>query len=356
MNTQTPQRMGFACAYTPLPIIDAAGFVPFRVLPMGDAPDQAGSFLHDNICPHVKRVLDRALGGDVPELAGVVLMNSCDAMRRVSDAWATARPADRVITLDLPIACDDTSVAHFKAELARLMERLSEWSGRPVTVEEVVQSVDRYNALAAGLERLADYAAVGALSGGHRVLQEIFNRSVTRSVDESLTELDRLAAGQGDSQQTDPGVPVLLFGNVLPDPEALELLEACGCRVVADDVCTGSRQLVCYQLDGQEDPLAQLAHAILSRPACARTLVSPQAGLLAGQVAARARECGAKGAIAHVMKFCDPYLARLPAIRDALREAGLPLLVLEGDCTLRSLGQHRTRIEAFVEMLGGSPP
>ena len=57
--------------------------------------------------------------------------------------------------------------------------------------------------------------------------------------------------------------------------------------------------------------------------------------------------------IVHVMKFCDPYLNRLPGIRHELRDAGLPALVLEGDCTLRSLGQKRTRIEAFVEMLGG---
>jgi len=55
----------------------------------------------------------------------------------------------------------------------------------------------------------------------------------------------------------------------------------------------------------------------------------------------------------HVVKFCDPYLMRLPGLRDALEATGLPLLVLEGDCTLRSLGQHRTRIEAFSEMLGG---
>jgi benzoyl-CoA reductase/2-hydroxyglutaryl-CoA dehydratase subunit BcrC/BadD/HgdB len=57
--------------------------------------------------------------------------------------------------------------------------------------------------------------------------------------------------------------------------------------------------------------------------------------------------------IIHLVKFCDPYLARLPAIRQALREADLPVLVLEGDCSLRSFGQHRTRIEAFVEMVEG---
>nr|MBL0712275.1 2-hydroxyacyl-CoA dehydratase [Desulfobacterales bacterium] len=57
------------------------------------------------------------------------------------------------------------------------------------------------------------------------------------------------------------------------------------------------------------------------------------------------------GVIGHTLKFCDPYLARLPMIRDTLREAGLPLLLLEGDCSLRSIGQQRTRIEAFIEML-----
>jgi benzoyl-CoA reductase/2-hydroxyglutaryl-CoA dehydratase subunit BcrC/BadD/HgdB len=78
-------------------------------------------------------------------------------------------------------------------------------------------------------------------------------------------------------------------------------------------------------------------------------------GRLAELVVAAARASGARGVIGHVLKFCDPYLARLPAVREALREARLPLLVLEGDCSLRSLGQQRTRIEAFVEMLERRP-
>ena len=101
------------------------------------------------------------------------------------------------------------------------------------------------------------------------------------------------------------------------------------------------------------EPFEQIARAILDRPPCARTIAPADPGRLAGLVLDDARKCGAKGVIAHVMKFCDPYLARLPAVRQALKEANVPLLVLEGDCSLRSLGQHRTRIEAFVEMVGG---
>ena len=41
----------------------------------------------------------------------------------------------------------------------------------------------------------------------------------------------------------------------------------------------------------------------------------------------------------------------LVAILEALRQAGIPLLLLEGDCSLGSIEQQRTRIEAFIEML-----
>lgn len=97
-------RVGYCCSYTPLALIDAAGFTPFRILPGGPAPEKAGSILHDNLCPHVKRVLDRAIAGDLPALDGVVFVNSCDPMRRLCDAWARVRPHDPVLLLDLPPA------------------------------------------------------------------------------------------------------------------------------------------------------------------------------------------------------------------------------------------------------------
>jgi len=248
---------------------------------------------------------------------------------------------------------NESAVAYFSGELDRLATRLTAWSGRAVTADAVSRSVERYNNLAAGLDRLAERAAKDALPGGRRALQEMANRTVTEPPAESLAAIKGLEDAPDATRAGGGRVPVLLFGNVLPDPEAFDLFEACGCRIVADDVCTGARQIAPIQLDGGKDVMRALARWILSRPPCARTLDTAQPGLLAQHVLKRAEECGARGVIAHVMKFCDPYLARLPAVRESLRQADLPLLVLEGDCTLRSLGQHRTRIEAFVEMLGG---
>ncbi|MCJ7664870.1 MAG: 2-hydroxyacyl-CoA dehydratase family protein, partial [Desulfobacterales bacterium] len=148
------------------------------------------------------------------------------------------------------------------------------------------------------------------------------------------------------------GVPIFLFGNVLPDPEAFGLFASCGARIVDEDLCTGSRVFTPIKMEKSEETLSQLARGLLRRPRCARTLLPMQPGVLAGEVLARATACKARGVIACSAKFCDPYIARLPGVREVLRKAGLPMLHIEGDCTMRSFGQQRTRLQAFTEMLG----
>jgi benzoyl-CoA reductase/2-hydroxyglutaryl-CoA dehydratase subunit BcrC/BadD/HgdB len=328
-------------------LIHAAGLVPFRVLPLGDAPDQAGSLLHDNLCPHVKRILDRGLAGQLPTLSGLVLVNSCDAMRRLADAWREAFPKDRLVLVDLPLTTEEAAVAYFAQELARLREELASWAGENHTIsdDQIFASIRLYNDLSVHLDQ-ARHENDGQTD------QQLLNRSVTEPPEAVLAELRSRSTSRSTHDTSGTGVPLFIFGNVLPDPEAFQLFEQSGGRVVSDDLCTGSRQIAQLEVDpARGDPLAQLARGLLERPICARTLFPAEPHRLAQQVIDGARRSGARGVIAHVMKFCDPYLARMPAVRDKLREAGLPLLVLEGDCTQRSLGQHRTRIEAFVEML-----
>ncbi|MEE9202880.1 MAG: 2-hydroxyacyl-CoA dehydratase family protein, partial [Dehalococcoidia bacterium] len=57
-----------------------------------------------------------------------------------------------------------------------------------------------------------------------------------------------------------------------------------------------------------------------------------------------------KGAIFLQQKFCDPHAYDAPAVERALKEKGVPLLSLEYDVVM-PVGQFRTRIEAFLEML-----
>jgi benzoyl-CoA reductase/2-hydroxyglutaryl-CoA dehydratase subunit BcrC/BadD/HgdB len=204
-----------------------------------------------------------------------------------------------------------------------------------------------------GLDQVASAAARGHLGGGWSTVQDAALRTVTTPIDSALAHLETLLAGLGPPATEVGGVPVLVFGNLLPEPRAFDLIADCGATVVGDDLCTGSRQLLRLQIRVGTAILPQIAHQMIAAPPCARAVRAHDPGSLGATVAQHAQALGARGAIAHVLKFCDPYLSRMPAIHDALRAAGIPLLVLEGDCTLRSLGQQRTRIEAFVEMIAG---
>lgn len=321
-----------------------AEFPPYRVLPVTDAADRAGELLHDNMCPHVKRVLDRVLDDDLPELHGLVVMNSCDAMRRLADALAIARPELPTAFVDLPAARGQAAEGWFASQLQQLADTLADWGGRPLSTEQIVASARTLGALR---DRL-DTARGPVMAGGAGDFQALVNRCVTRSFAASLDELDTLEEPQAVARG---GVPVFVFGNVLSDPAAFELFEQSGVQVVGDDLCTGSRQLTPTPLDPARPLMPQLAHELLERPACARTMTPGDPDAFASQISDAAKTSGAWGVVAHVMKFCDPYLARLPSLRERLEDDGLPVLVLEGDCTLRSLGQHATRIEAFAEML-----
>jgi len=344
-------NLGYACAYTPLVLIDAAGYTPYRILPMSECPDQAGQLLHDNLCPHVKRILDRAISKDLPELGGVVLMNSCDAMRRLNDAWRRVRPLDKIILLDLPAIADDAAIAFFAGELARLTEALAEWSGHNLTNSNIEASIERYNQLHNLFVRLRERLHRGRLAGGSAKVQKLYNEAMTAPIEISRLSLQQaLAESELKSPESD-GIPVFLFGNVLADPEALALFESCGARIIDDDFCTGSKLFTPLEIEEEQDLLLQISRGLLTRPPCARTFDPARPLKLAEDVLARARACGARGVIGQTIKFCDPYLDRLPAVREHLREAGIPLLLLEGDCSLRSIEQQRTRIEAFIEML-----
>jgi benzoyl-CoA reductase/2-hydroxyglutaryl-CoA dehydratase subunit BcrC/BadD/HgdB len=345
-------RIGYACAYTPLAVIDAAGFAPYRLLPTGEWPEAAGRLLHDNLCPHVKRLLDRALCGAVPDLAGMVFMNSCDAMRRLADAWIKARPEDRVVLLDLPVGADETAAGFFGETLARLGRTLAEWGGAPVTEEALLSAVEKRDRLARLFERLRERHRAGALAGGAAALQAWYNEASTEPPDSFLERFTQEVEHGPAGVVPGRGVPVFLFGNVLPDPEAFTLFESCGVRIVDEDLCTGSRLFHRVEMEPAGDVFSRLARGLLAKPRCARSFDPRRPGRMGEEVVARARQVGAVSVIGHALKFCDPYLTRLPGVREALRRAGMPLLILEGDLSLRSIGQQRTRIEAFAEMQG----
>ncbi len=344
--------VGYACSYTPVQLIEAAGFTPYRILPDGDNPDAAGGILNDTICPHIKKILDRAIAGDTPPLAGTVFMNSCDAMRRLYDAWLRIRPDIPSMLIDLPATTGPAERSFFRGEIAAAADKLAGWSGHPVTDDSIHRAIGLYNKLAGHLVQLNALSLKGMpyLAAGE--MQAIYNKAMTGPPSSAIDEIIETIKKPRENK-TPPGrVPVYLFGNVMHDPEMLSMIESCGAGIIMNDTCTGGRMFTEIETGSGNDPLMDLASGLLKKPRCARTIDTANPAGIAESLANDAGKYGAKGVICHVMKFCDPYVLRLPLIREIAQRERIPILILEGDCTMRSMGQQRTRIEAFMEMLG----
>jgi benzoyl-CoA reductase/2-hydroxyglutaryl-CoA dehydratase subunit BcrC/BadD/HgdB len=67
------------------------------------------------------------------------------------------------------------------------------------------------------------------------------------------------------------------------------------------------------------------------------------------------REYSIQGVIHHSLKFCDYSLFETPQLADFLQRTGVSFLVLETDYVWGDTARLRTRVEAFLELVGEFP-
>ena len=118
-----------------------------------------------------------------------------------------------------------------------------------------------------------------------------------------------------------------------------------------DDSCIGTRH---YWQDVKvtDDPLDGLSSRYLDETRCPRTFRETKAKETLSYLLDYAREFGVNGIITYSVRYCDSHAYDLPDLGDIFKGAGLPVLHLLDDYNMTSMARLRTRIEAFLEMIG----
>jgi len=140
---------------------------------------------------------------------------------------------------------------------------------------------------------------------------------------------------------------VLVTGYV-PEPAALlDVLERSGAYVAGDDYAAIGRRVVRARCEG--DAWKRLVERYWSAPPCPTRSADQDARM--SHLVELLERSGARGVVVHGVKFCEPELFDVPAIRATFAARGVPVLVLETELERELSGQTTTRLEAFVEML-----
>jgi benzoyl-CoA reductase/2-hydroxyglutaryl-CoA dehydratase subunit BcrC/BadD/HgdB len=73
-----------------------------------------------------------------------------------------------------------------------------------------------------------------------------------------------------------------------------------------------------------------------------------------GRMAKIARDYHVAGMVYYSLKYCDTWRSEYQTIKDHLfNELSIPSLLIESDYSASDVGTIRTKVEAFVELLGG---
>jgi benzoyl-CoA reductase/2-hydroxyglutaryl-CoA dehydratase subunit BcrC/BadD/HgdB len=341
--------VGWFCSYTPVEILLAAGLYPCRIVPgPGQAMTRADTCIDRNLCPYVRTCLGEALEGDYKHLAGLVVVNSCDAMRRLYDAWRYYVGGDFHHLLDLPRIVSDDAAAYYGECLRRLVADIEKRFNVRITGAALAGAIAAQNRLRRLLRRLYELNRDRGLPLTAVQLQGVVRASTLLPPDVVTRPLEGLLAEiEGAAGVLSEGPRVVVTGSILENPLILELIEGCGVRVGSDDLCNGTRHFW-ETVAPDSDPLTALARHYLNRTPCPRM---KDATKRFEHVFDMVDAFRADGVIFYTLKFCDNFLYDIPLLRERLEAQSIPSLTLEGDYTPGTLGRVKTRIEAFIEML-----
>jgi len=346
--------MGYLCSAVPEEIFTAADLLPFRMRATGStATELSDSYFSNLNCSFVRHCFNVALLGEYDFLDGVVLVNSCDNLRRIYDHWTRQLNTSFVRIMSLPRKTGQPQVDWYREQLAGLRADMEEHFGLEITDDRLWESIRLHNETRRLQRKLYELrkAANPPISGADTLAVIVAGTAMPKQKYNDLLRalLTELRDTEGISGHR---ARLMIVGSILDDPAYVGIIEGQGGLVVTDATCFGSRIMWKDVREEGDDPIRALAqYYVADRHSCPRTFGEHERR--AEFVREMIREFNVDGVIGERLTFCDQWGFAQYSIKSDFEEDGIPYLPLEREYILSGVGQLRTRVQAFLETLGG---
>jgi len=341
--------VGWLCNYIPEELIEAAGMLPIRILgDSGVAIQEADAYLYANTCFFARSCLELGLQNRYDFLDLFVAGNTCDPIRRLFDVWRHYLPVPAAHLIPIPHRISNRAYIYFADQLRSFKGILEDLTGFSLSPDKLRGAIGLYNRTRDLLKELYELQRserprirgsemMQIIRAAWRMPRTEYNQALERLLEE-LKGRPPLPKGRAR---------LLMAGSLLDRQELLQLIEDLGGWVISDELCTGTRYF-CLKVDTRLEPLEALARRYLDKPPCARMRPYSRRLEYIRQLIDTFR---IDGVIHENIKFCELYGQDKPLIREDLQRWNIPVLELDLEYGVRGIGQLRTRIEAFLEML-----
>jgi len=351
---------GTFCVYVPDEVVIAANGIVTGLcggsqfwVPDGEAVLPKGT------CPLIKASIGARLGKTCPffRIADMYVgETTCDGKKKAWEILGTDVPMH---VMDIPQMKREKDIVKWTEEIKDFAKIVEEVTGNEITPESLEAAIKLINEKRKAMARVyeARKAANIPISGKDALLmsQIAFFDDPARCAQMCNKLADELEQRIADGVSVFPAGTkrIMLTGTpmAIPNWKLHHIIETSGAAVVCEETCTGTRYFE-GQVEEGKATLDEQYRAIAERYMginCA--CFTPNSGRVE-DIIRLAKEYNVDGVIDVNLKFCCLYDTEGYTVEAALKEAGIPVLGIETDYADEDSEQLKTRIEAFIEMLG----
>ncbi len=358
--------IGYSCILAPIELILAADAIPVRIgSGWYDTAKLGDRIMPVEICPVIRSTVGAKMVSLSPylELSDAIIMPlTCDGRTKLSEMLSDFKP---IWYMNPPRVKDDShTLDMWKEEIMVIKEKIEKLTGNKINRQKLKEAIETMQQATKAFRRLQEFRKGNPVINGRDAM--LVNQTSlwddikrwTQKVNELCDELEKRLEQKEYSSYPDTS-RVMITGTPMLWPDSWKvpnLIEESNPQgiVVVDEQCSGDRIL--YDPVGVDEwTMSDMLTAVSERylMACTCPCFTSEHGNedRINWIIDRIKEYKVDGVIYYVVRGCILYAMEYARIKRVLDKMNIPVYYLDTEYTREDVGQMKTRVEAFLEML-----
>ena len=356
--------VAFVCENTPEPLMNLGNAFGIRLhAPNTGSMDIATYYMTSFLCETSRALLERAIEGGFNFADCVIAPDGCTMINRCVENMELLKTMgegnDKFFHefMEIPLKADENGVELLVLQCKNhILKPLSENYGIDVSDAAIRKAVEEHNRVCRVITEIGKFRkeARPRITGYefHVLTLATYVMPQYLIIDKLEETLEEIKTREPEDREYRARIAVV--GSEVDDSSFIKLIEETGAYVCADRFCFGSLPgRMEIELNDEEDALTQVCRHYVYNGHCPRMFNMEKVYGRKAYVNDIAREYNAEGIIYQQIKFCDPWAyERLLGSTMLREEYNYPVLSVDRPYNISSsVGQMRTRVQAFVESI-----
>ncbi len=356
--------VAYVCENTPEPLMNLGNAFGIRLhAPNTGSMDIATYYMTSFLCETSRALLERAIEGGFNFADCVIAPDGCTMINRCVENMELLKTMgagnDKFFHefMEIPLKADDNGVELLVLQCKNhILTPLSEKYGIEVSDAAIRKAVETHNRVCRVITEIGNFRKEEKprITG-----YEFHILTLATYVMPQYLIIDKLEETLEELKTREPEdkpyrARIMIVGSEVDDSGFIKLIEETGAYVCADRFCFGSLPgRMEIALNDEEDALTQVCRHYVYNGHCPRMFNMEKVYGRKAYVNDLAKEYGADGIIYEQIKFCDPWAYERLLGSTMLRDDyNYPVLSVDRPYNISaSVGQMRTRVQAFVESI-----